>query len=78
MNLILIKFVNLLRSPEIDFQPVRQHYLMYWPARLHGLAESIPGLLKCLQVRALGSLKVYKFWISAGILEQSTGAIGAE
>jgi hypothetical protein len=37
-------FVNLLRSPGIDSQhvgPVRQPYLSYRPARLHGLAESI-------------------------------------
>ncbi len=28
-------------------------YLTYWPARLHRLAESIPGLLIRLQIRAL-------------------------
>ncbi len=27
-------------------------YLTYWPARLHRLAESIPGLLKLSQIRA--------------------------
>ncbi len=48
-------FVNLLRSPGIDSQPgklVRQSYLLYRPARLHRLAESISGLLKSLQIRA--------------------------
>jgi hypothetical protein len=44
--------VHLLRSPGIDSQsgggPVRQPYLTYWPARLHRLAEWIPGLLKRL------------------------------
>jgi hypothetical protein len=48
-------FVNLLRSPGIDFQtfgPVRQPYLSYRLARLHRLAKSIPGLLKRLQIRA--------------------------
>jgi hypothetical protein len=37
-------FLNLLRSPGIDFQhggPVRQPYVSYRPARLHRLAESI-------------------------------------
>ena len=37
------------RSPGIDSQhggPVRQPYLSYRSARLHRLAESIPGLLK--------------------------------
>ncbi len=49
-------FVDLLRIPGIDSQPggpVRQPYLLYWPTVLHGLAESIPGLLKSLQIRAL-------------------------
>ncbi len=51
--------VNILWSPGIDFQPggpVQQYYLTYRPARLHRLqpmAESIPGLLKRLQKRAL-------------------------
>jgi hypothetical protein len=48
--------VDLLRSPGIDSQPggpVRQPYLTYRPARLHKLAESIPGLYKRLQIRAL-------------------------
>jgi hypothetical protein len=48
-------FVDLLRSPGIDSQPggpVRQPYLTYRPARLYRLAESIPGLLKRLQIRA--------------------------
>ncbi len=51
-------FVSLLRSPGIDSQPggpVRQPFLMYRPARLNSLAESIPGLLKRLQIRALPS-----------------------
>ncbi len=39
--------VNLLRSPGIDSN------LSYRPARLHRLAESIPGLLERLQIRAL-------------------------
>ncbi len=49
-------FVNLLRSPGIDSQPggpVRQCCLTYRPARLHRLAESIPGLLKRSKIRAL-------------------------
>ncbi len=49
------EFVNLLRSPGIDSQPggpVRQPYLKYRPAWLHKLAESIPGLLKRLRIRA--------------------------
>jgi hypothetical protein len=53
-------FVNLLRSPVIDSQPggpVRQPYLTYRPARLKKIGkidslESIPGLLKRLQIRA--------------------------
>ena len=50
------EFVNILRSPGIDSQPggsVRQPYLTYRPAWLHRLAESIPGLLKRLQILAL-------------------------
>ncbi len=50
------EFLNLLRSSGIDSQPgglVRQPCLMYWPARPHRLAESIPVLLKRLQIRAL-------------------------
>jgi hypothetical protein len=49
------EFVNLLRSPGIDSQPggpVLQPYLTYRSASQHSLAESIPGLLKRLQVRA--------------------------
>jgi hypothetical protein len=52
------EFVNILRSPGIDSQPggwVRPPYLAYRPAWLHRLAESIPGLLKRLQIRALDS-----------------------
>ncbi len=51
-------FVNLLRSPGIDSQPggpIRQPYLTYQPARLHRLAESIPGLLERLEIRDTGS-----------------------
>jgi hypothetical protein len=51
-------FANLLRSPRIDSQPggpVRQPYLSYRPAKLHRLAESTPGLLKRLKIRALAN-----------------------
>ncbi len=51
-------YVNLLRSPGMDFQPggpVRQPYLTYRPARLYMVAESIPGLLK-----------IYKFELWSG------------
>jgi hypothetical protein len=47
------------KEPGIDSQPggpVRQPYLLYRLARLHRLAESIPGLLKCLQIRAQAKL----------------------
>ncbi len=57
LNLSESVFGDFLRSPGIDSQPggpVRQHYFSYWPARQHSLAESIPGLHKCLQIRALG------------------------
>jgi hypothetical protein len=50
------EFVNILRSPGINSQPggsVRQPYLTYRPAWLHRLAESIPWLLKRLQILAL-------------------------
>ncbi len=53
-------FVNLLRCQGIDSKPggpVRQPYLMYRLSRLHRLAESIPGLLKRLQIRALLALQ---------------------
>jgi hypothetical protein len=51
-------FVNLLRSPGIDFPILAGRYdsttyLSYRPARLHRLVESIPGLHKRLQIRAL-------------------------
>ncbi len=49
------EFVNLLRRPGIDLKPgglVRQPYLTHRPARLHRLAESIPGLLKRLKIWA--------------------------
>jgi hypothetical protein len=51
------RICKLLRSPGIDSQPggpVRRPYLLYWPARLHRLAESIP------RNQFLGSLNVYK------------------
>ncbi len=47
------------KEPGIDSQPggpVRQPDLLYRLARLHRLAESIPGLLKCLQIRAQATL----------------------
>ncbi len=49
-------FVNLFKEPRNPFpawRPVRQLYLMYQPARLHRLAESIPWN------RFLGSLNVF-------------------
>jgi hypothetical protein len=56
------EFVNLFRTPGIDSQPgsppVRQPYLTNRPARLHGIAESIPWN------RFLGYLNVYKFGLS--------------
>ncbi len=65
------EFLNHLRNPGFDSQPggpIRQPYLTYWPARLHGLEESIPGLLKRLQIWALLRVKnphshfnLYKF-----------------
>jgi hypothetical protein len=51
-------FLYLLRSPGIDSQPggpVRKPYLSYWPARLHGLAKSIP------RNRFLGSINFCKY-----------------
>jgi hypothetical protein len=54
-------FVDLLRSPGIDSQPsgpIRQPYLLYWPAKLHGLAESIS------RNRFPSSLNVYKYGLS--------------
>ncbi len=53
-------FVDILRSPGIDFQPggpVRQPYLSYWlvATRLHRMAESIP------RNRLLGSINFYKY-----------------
>ncbi len=56
-----IVFVNRFRRPGIDFQPggpVPQPYLLYLPARLRRLSESIP------RNRFLGSLNVYKFGLS--------------
>jgi hypothetical protein len=52
------EFVNLLRSPGIEFQPggpVQQPYLTYRLTRLHRLAESNPWN------RFLGSLNDYKY-----------------
>jgi hypothetical protein len=51
-------FVNLSRSPGIEYQPggpVPQPCLSYRPARLHRLAELIP------RIRFLGSLNVHKY-----------------
>jgi hypothetical protein len=50
------EFLNLLRSPGIDSQPggpVRQPLFNVPAARLQKLAESIPRLLKRVQIRAL-------------------------
>jgi len=61
-------FVNLLRSPGIDFQPggsVWQPYLTYRLARIHRLAELIPWN------RFLGSLNVYKFGLRLHWLPKS-------
>jgi hypothetical protein len=47
------------KEPGIDSQPgepVREPYLLDRLARLHRLAESIPGLLKRLQIRAQATL----------------------
>jgi hypothetical protein len=60
------EFVNLLRSPGTDSQPVgplRQPYLTYRAARLHRLAESIPWN------RFLDSLKFYKVGLRDGIFK---------
>jgi hypothetical protein len=56
-------FVNLLRSPGVDYQiggPLRQPSLTYRLARLHRLVESIPWN------RFHGSLNVYKFGLRRG------------
>ncbi len=48
-------------SPEIDFQPggpVRKSYLLNRPARLHGLAESIPGLINVYEC-VLGTANLF-------------------
>ncbi len=59
-------FVNILRNPGFDSQPVRPvPYLSYRPARLHRVAKSIP------RNRILGSLFVYKYGLCAGIFKQS-------
>jgi hypothetical protein len=55
------EYVNLSRSPGIDSQsggPLQQLFLTYWLARQHTVGwqnrlESISGLLKSLQIRAL-------------------------
>jgi hypothetical protein len=57
------KFVNLLRSPGIDSQPggpVRHSSSTFQPARQYRLAESIPGLLKRLQIRALQNVCFFR------------------
>ncbi len=41
------------RQPILPGRPVHQTRLPYRPARLHRLAESIPGLLRRLQIRSL-------------------------
>ncbi len=63
-------FVDLLRSPGIDFQgrPVRQPCLSYRIARLHRLAESIP------RNRFLGSINVCK--IRALVFQSFVGELG--
>jgi hypothetical protein len=46
------------KEPGIDSQPgrpARQPYLPHRSARLHRLAESIPGLHKLIQIRALNN-----------------------
>jgi hypothetical protein len=51
-------FPKNIRNKDINSQhggPIRQPYLLYRPARLHRLAESIP------RNRFLGSLNVYKY-----------------
>ncbi len=53
-------FIDPLRSPEIDSQPGgRQPYMLYWPARQHRLAASIP------RNRFLGSINIYKYGLCA-------------
>jgi hypothetical protein len=37
----------------------------YWPARLHRLAESIPGLLKSLKIPAQEKYSLLVSWYSA-------------
>jgi hypothetical protein len=64
-------FVYLLRSPGIDSKPggpVQQPYLTYRPAGPHRLAESIPGLLKRLQIRALYPNSRHKIFLWSKIL----------
>ncbi len=69
-------FVNLLRSPGIDPYPggpVQEPYLLYRPAMLHNLAESIP------RNRFLGSINVYKYGLSTlGIYVLPIEEMGAE
>ncbi len=55
------RICNPFNEPGINSQPggpVWQPYLLYRLARLHRLAESIPGLLKCLQIRAKATLAI--------------------
>ncbi len=62
-----LEFVELLRSPGIDSQPgepVCKPYLMYRPTWPHRLAESIPGLLKRLQIRVQVLLIVFHLVVS--------------
>ncbi len=71
-------FVNLLRCPEINSHhggPVRQPYLMYRPARLHWMVESIP------RNWFLDGINVYKYGLccagnSWGTCSDGTGALG--
>ncbi len=67
------KFVNLLRSPGIDSQPV-QPYLTYRPARLHRLARENPQLNLTLKV----DLRVHIFESrSCHFLQNSSDSIFA-
>jgi hypothetical protein len=71
-------FVDLLRSPGIDSPtggPVRLSFLTYWPARLHRLVESIPGLVKSLQIQAQDSIDTCIFINSVGIFADKVGPL---
>jgi hypothetical protein len=57
------EFVNFLRIPGINSQtggPVRHLSSTFRPDRLHKLAESIPSLCKCLQIRALQNVCFFR------------------